>query len=757
MRNEVPFVMTRPLLAGLLCLASFALACNLTGRTAAGDSVSSDVVDVAFEHRVIENEPASDRPYYGDVKSAGDINGDGFPDIVFGGNDLAWYAYPTWAKSVIAVSNDQFTTDMQLGDINADGRLDVIVPDGRRGVVCWFENPGPGDALRRLWTRHIIGEHGDWTHDVELGDFNNDGKLDVLTRRGATILWLQQTPDSFQAVPIPTALPGGEGTAVADINRDGYLDIIQNGYWLESPSWRKHTIDPEWPRQLTVAVTDLNGDSIPDILFAPAESSGQLCWYRGPKDGSGRWQRYVIDVNIEYVHSLVTGDFNNDGVADVATAEMHQAAQRRVTAYLKDGAAWRKQILSTKGSHNLRAADIGSDGDLDLVGANWGGDYHPLELWENKLVDRPASGWTYVPVDRTRAKWGDFGQPGFLRYFGLADGDFNGDRFDEIVSGRYLYRNPGKDMTKPWIRQDLGVNVDVVAVTDVDGNGAPDILAQALPSLYWLKPSNAEATSWAAAFIGTVPPTEHGNSQGFTLAQIVAGGKPELLVAGKDGIYAFEIPDKPAAGLWPRLRIAAGTSEEGIGIGDVDGDGDIDILASDSGGRHLFWWENPGARQPGWNRHPIGQTTEWADRIVTGDFNQDGRLDVAVSEETPYRNASVYWFAQPARKDGPWDRHTITTQYTTNSLDVADTNGDGVPDLITGEHRGTRKLAIWENLDRGARWKESIVDAGRENHLGARVFDLDHDGRPEIAGIAWDTYANLHLWLSPPTARSATR
>ena len=64
-----------------------------------------------------------------------------------------------------------------------------------------------------------------------------------------------------------------------------------------------------------------------------------------------------------------------------------------------------------------------------------------------------------------------------------------------------------------------------------------------------------------------------------------------------------------------------------------------------------------------------------------------------------------------------------------------------------GEHRDTRKLALWENVNHGASWVEHIVDTGKENHLGARVADLDGDGRLEILGIAWDTYPYLHLWL----------
>ena len=64
---------------------------------------------------------------------------------------------------------------------------------------------------------------------------NGDGTPDILTRKKETFLWLQQADGSFSKVEIRTAMPNGEGSALADVNRNGRLDIIQNGYWLENP------------------------------------------------------------------------------------------------------------------------------------------------------------------------------------------------------------------------------------------------------------------------------------------------------------------------------------------------------------------------------------------------------------------------------------------------------------------------------------------------------------------------------------------
>jgi hypothetical protein len=84
---------------------------------------------------------------------------------------------------------------------------------------------------------------------------------------------------------------------------------------------------------------------------------------------------------------LATADFNGDGAVDIAASEMHQGQNPdEVILFVNRsrGAAWDKQVLSSRGSHCIQAGDIGSDGDIDLVGANWSGPYQPVELWENQ-------------------------------------------------------------------------------------------------------------------------------------------------------------------------------------------------------------------------------------------------------------------------------------------------------------------------------------------------------------------------------------
>ena len=366
----------------------------------------------------------------------------------------------------------------------------------------------------------------------------------------------------------------------------------------------------------------------------------------------------------------------------------------------------------------------------------------------------PVREWTYFQIDSTKGKWGDWAQPAWLRYFGLDMGDIDGDGDLDILSGRYLYHNPGGDMSGAWTRTELPDNVDGILLMDVDGDDRADLIAQSLPQLWWYEATNRAGTAWTGRVIGEVPATSHVNSQGFERGQIIPGGKEEFVIAGDGNIYLFEIPAAPETDAWPVTLVAAHTSDEGIGLGDIDGDGDLDIAAGrrPEGGDEpliLVAFTNPGSGQAPWPATELGTSNHPIDRVEVADLNGDGRADIVVAEERyPGRepDGNLFWFEQP--ESGPWTRHVVVTQYSMNNLDLADLDDDGDIDLITNEHKGPRlELQLWQNDGTGT-FTKRVIDQGKENHLGTQLADLDGDGDLDLVGAGWDHYGYMHVWRS---------
>jgi hypothetical protein len=703
-------------------------------------------------------------------KNLADLDGDGFLDVVVGGGALGrnvyWYHYPSWTRYLIGVRGGG--DDVQVADINGDGALDVVV-NGRE--IVWYENPrGSGGDPRGQWTPHTI-DVTTGAHDLIVGDVNRDGKPDVIIRQplGKTILYLQVSPDSWTTVALPTA-PPGQGLALADIDRDGRPDIVANGFWLAQPPdpvrgvWALHTFG-DWNNSASVAVADINGDGRADILLAASETGvGKIAWFEAPADPiRGRWVRHDIDT-VEDVHRLHVVDVNRDGRPDIVFAEMHQSRTRRVGIYYNQGGglSWKAQILATTGSHNVAIGDVGKEGGLDILGANWdlsSPDGGALVLW-HLAPARPGllslDRWEYIEVDRSRADTA----------FGLTFGDLDGDGRPDIVSGPYWYRNPGGDLKGRWVRTEIDRETDAMLALDVDGDGRLDVIGQKAAGsgvgVFWYKPLDAPAIWWRRTLIGTLPGGSRDvTSQGSAIAQLNPGPRPQMLFSSDRGIFYFTIPSDPAAGNWPMVQVATDATQEGIATGDLDGDGRIDIVGStharpDLPGREVAWWRNPGEGRAGWVKRVIGSTPLEIDRVRVADLNQDGRLDVIVTD-TDYQTGTghLYWFEQ--QPGGAWVRHTIADGMgALHSLDVADFNGDGRVDIVVGEHRGRGlRTIIWENVDGGRRWRSHVVDSGKESHLGTQVHDLDGDGALDIVSIAWDKYQYLHLWRNDAVRRGA--
>lgn len=342
-----------------------------------GPSVVSEAAAVAagWQEAVIDAQGPS-MPW---GKAMGDINGDGLPDLLLGdaSGRIYWYRAPDWQR--FQLSSVGGGDDLAVGDIDMDGDLDVI---SNGGGIWWSENPSAGGGNpTAAWKYHAI----DWqaSHDLLVGDIDRDGKTDVGVRHnhGSTTLFLQRGPDSWLGVNLGQA-DNGEGSFLADINNDGRLDVVENGYWLEQPAdaatgtWTRRNF-ASWNMECAVEAADINRDGRLDVVLAPAYLLFRMSWFEAPADPrQGNWTEHQLG-SVGYVHRLHVGDMDGDGYKDVAFAEQQQTSTRRV-GYFRNadgaGGSWSLNVISTLGSHNIVIGDVGADGDLDIFGANWGTD-----------------------------------------------------------------------------------------------------------------------------------------------------------------------------------------------------------------------------------------------------------------------------------------------------------------------------------------------------------------------------------------------
>lgn len=332
-----------------------------------------------------------------------------------GRGTLAWFeqkADRRWIRHELSDTKmfDDFIGSARCGDINNDGNTDLVLTnDGHTSGpinVYIFKNPGKKKASGH-WPYQIVSAiDGFHANDMRLADIDANGKLDIIIRHKnpeAVEVIFQLEKDEWQTV---TAWEGqaGEGLAVGDLNGDFLPDISLTGHWLKTPKnpilekFERFDIEANYKlvnKATKEEIGDINGDSRPDVVLSPAEhfpkyggDDYDLAWYECPEnpESVNEWKKHVIRSKVNKAHCCKLADFDNDGDLDLLSAIDWDDLEIRI--YFNEKGTFENSILVVfgKGVYSGAVADMDKDGDIDIIGEDkYSNDSRPW-FYENLTV-----------------------------------------------------------------------------------------------------------------------------------------------------------------------------------------------------------------------------------------------------------------------------------------------------------------------------------------------------------------------------------
>ncbi|MEE9445089.1 MAG: VCBS repeat-containing protein [Cocleimonas sp.] len=689
-----------------------------------------------------------------------DINGDGKNDFVIADRStlpsIVWFERINkgWDRHIIDNNPLEIEAGGDFYDIDGDGDLDISFGgDYSTNKIWWWENPSP--HFNAPWIRRIIKNDGsNMHHDQQFGDFDGDGKTELIFwNQKEKKLFLADIPEnpktssSWSKKSIFTASSKKfEGIAKADINEDGKLDIVAAGRWFKhngDNTFKTNIIDDSMSFTRAAAGQLIKGGWA-ETVFVCGDCDGPLKMYVYKK---GDWSEKILIDNVIHGHSLQLTDMNNDSNLDIFVAEMRHDG-KNPEASIKilygdgKGAFEIQEIGKGMGNHESRVADLDGDGDIDILSKPYNWETPRIDIWLNQS----KSGSTTLPLNKwQRHLIGTLNNQGTH----IVYGDFDNDGKTDIAAADSWFKNPGKT-GNPWQKKAIGKPLHNVAIAQdfnndgkVDLFGTEGIASKANNSLVWAENKGSEFKVHSNIEIGGTGDFLQGidfltASQQVILSWHNAGG----------GLHAVQIPTKPEIQQWPFTTLSTVTQSEDLSVGDIDNDGDEDIL---QGTQYL---RNNGDT---FDRVSIGTVSDLdadatPDRNNLVDINGDGQLDAVVALE---KGSHLLWFEQ--KSPTQWDRHIITDDLMGQgfSMDVADFDKDGDPDIVVGEHRGNpnNRVIIFENKNKGQLWNKIVIDSGSskeiDHHDGTQVVDIDHDDDLDIISIGW---YNKKVWIFENTA-----
>ncbi len=311
--------------------------------------------------------------------AVGDVNGDGKADMVVANNGpdtvsvLINSGTGTFATKVdYSTGTNANPWGVDLGDLNGDGKADMVVANNSTSSISVFLNNGDGTFATR-----VAYTAGSAPYDVTIGDLNGDGKADLAVTNGSSStlsIFINKGDGTFATKVDYATGTGPRFNAIGDVNGDGKADIATvgisdvvsifinkgNGTFATKVDYSTGAgTDP-----FDVAIGDLNGDGKADLAVTNGSSSTLSIFIN---NGDGTFATKVDYATDSNLRGVAIGDLNGDGKVDLVVTN---TGVSYVSVFLNNG----NGTFATKVDYAMGSApqfvaigDLNGDGKADLA------------------------------------------------------------------------------------------------------------------------------------------------------------------------------------------------------------------------------------------------------------------------------------------------------------------------------------------------------------------------------------------------------